>query len=69
LAEKKQPDEYDVDEDADGKDYCEYDAVCRSASFTTLSAQLSGEETVGSCTIRRDRYDVDEDTGIKDDCD
>jgi len=31
-----------------------------------LLAQLSKRQTVGSCTIQRDKYDVDEDGGEED---
>jgi len=33
----------------------------------TLLVELAEGQTVGSCTIRRDKYDVDEDTGGEDD--
>ena len=32
-----------------------------------VSAALRGTDTVGSCTIRRNKYDVDEDTSSVDD--
>ena len=35
-------------------------------SFMKLLAQLSKGQTVGSCTIRRDKYDVNEDGGEED---
>jgi len=44
--------------DAGGKDDSR-----RSMSFMRLLAQLSEEQTVGRCTVRRDEYDVNEDGG------
>ena len=52
--------------DAGCKDNIKEDVSRRSTSFVKLLEQLSKEQTVGGCTIKRDEYNVDEDNGEED---